>query len=89
MNAIDHKAESENLAERGSRSTEDGSYFFKNDTETLLVAQVHATLALVEQTAALVEEQRTTNLIANMNADLSAGYGIPNERLLEIQRRLA
>jgi hypothetical protein len=89
MSAIDHKKEAEYLAERGSRIPEDGSYWFKNDTETLLAAQVHATLALVEQTAALVQEQRTANLIANMNADLSAGYGIPKERLLEIQGRLA
>jgi len=89
MSAIDYKKEAEYLAELGSRIPEDGSYWFKNDTETLLAAQVHATLALVEQTAALVEEQRTANLIANKNADQSAGYRVSDERLLEIQRRLA
>ena len=45
----DHKAEAEKLVDRGSVSPLDGSYQFSNDTETLLAAQVHATLALVEQ----------------------------------------
>jgi len=77
MSAIDHKAEAENLLNESFGPSQAAE------------AQAHATLALVEQTAALVAEQRTANLIANMNADQSAGYGIPKERLLEIQERLA
>jgi len=84
MSAIDHKAEAEMLLQIESNT---------NNTElahgAAIAAQAHATLALVEQTAALVQEQRTANLIANMNADQSAGYVVSEERLLEIQGRLA
>jgi len=75
MSAIDHKAEAEALIALSEKSTGD-------PTVWLLAAQGHATLALVE-------EQRTANLIANMNADQSAGYRVSDERLLEIQGRLA
>jgi hypothetical protein len=87
MSAIDHKAKAE-------KYLDDAQGFFWEDDPTqvtlrLVAAQVHATLALVEQTAALVEEQRTANLIANSSFERGAGYGIPKERLLEIQGRLA
>jgi hypothetical protein len=71
----DHKAEAEGLAERGSKSPHDGSYEFANDTETLLAAQVHATLYLAEQ-------QRIANLIAwkeNINAFQRADYVLDTE----------
>jgi hypothetical protein len=84
MSAIDHKAEAEMLL-RIEHNTDN----IELARDAAKAAQAHATLALVKQTAALVAEQRTANLIANMNADQSAGYGIPKERLLEIQERLA
>jgi len=82
MSARDYKAEADYV----------NGYFTRREAtsaEVIALGQMNATLALVEQTAALVEEQRTANLIANSNFELGAGYGIPKERLLEIQGRLA
>jgi len=89
MSAIDHKKEA--LAWINGMDEIVGNDGLTDATliASPLIAQVHATLALVEQTAALVAEQRTANLIANMNADQSAGYVVSEERLLEIQGRLA
>jgi hypothetical protein len=61
MSDIDHKA----LAEAGTAYHDTHPDWTPvTDSEVFALAQVHATLYAAEQTAALVEQQKTTNLIA-------------------------
>jgi len=90
--SVDHKAEPERVMPvdhkaKAEQFLYDAQGFFWDDDPTQVnlrfaAAQAHATLALVE-------ELRTATLSAVVQRDLAAGFGIPSERLEELDRRLS